>query len=46
MGFWGISLGCVAAQAYPTKMKLGVVIPYAKEIQKKFESRNTAPEFC
>ena len=30
---------------YPTTMKLGTVIPYLKKIQKKYESRDTLPEF-
>ena len=32
--------------AYPTMMKLGIVIPYLKRIQKIYESRDTLPEFC
>ena len=31
---------------YPTRMKLGTVIPYLKKIQKIYESRDTPPEFC
>ena len=31
---------------YPTKMKLGTVIPYLKKIQKIYESRDTPLEFC
>ena len=31
---------------YPAMMKLGTVIPYLKMIQKIYESRDTAPEFC
>ena len=31
---------------YPTLMKLGTVIPYPKEIQKIYESRDTPLEFC
>ena len=31
---------------YPTKMKLGTVIPYLKKIQKIYESRDTLLEFC
>ena len=31
---------------YPTVMKFGTVIPYLKEIQKIFESRDTPPDFC
>ena len=31
---------------YPTVMKVGTVIPYLKEIQKIFESRDTPPDFC
>ena len=27
-------------------MKLGKFIPYLKEIQKMYESRDTRPEFC
>ena len=31
---------------YPTKMKLGTVIPYPMKIQKIYESRDTRLEFC
>ena len=31
---------------YPTMMKLGTVIPYPKNIQKIYESRDTPLEFC
>ena len=31
---------------YPTMMKLGILILYAKKIQKIYESCDTAPEFC
>ena len=31
---------------YPAMMKLGTVIPYLKKIQKLYESRDTALEFC
>ena len=31
---------------YPTKMKLGTIIPYLKKTQKIYESRNTPLEFC
>ena len=31
---------------YPAMMKLGTVIPYLKKIQKIYESRDAAPEFC
>ena len=31
---------------YPTMMKLSTVIPYLKEIDKKYESRDTPREFC
>ena len=31
---------------YPTMMKLGIVGPYPKKIQKIYESRDTALEFC
>ena len=31
---------------YPRVMKLGKFIPYLKEIQKMYESRDTCPEFC
>ena len=31
---------------YPTMMKLGKVIPYAKKIQKIYESRDIPFEFC
>ena len=30
----------------PTMMKLGIVIPYLKKIQKIFESRDTPSDFC
>ena len=33
-------------QTYPTMMKLGTVIPYPKNIQKIYESRDTPLEFC
>ena len=33
-------------RTYPTRMKLGTVIPYLKKIKKINESRDTAPEFC
>ena len=32
--------------AYPTMMKLGTVIPYLKQIQKIYESRDTPLKFC
>ena len=52
--FWGCSRMEVAKMAplpklchrYPTMMKLGTVIPYLKEIQKIYESRDTPLEFC
>ena len=31
---------------YPTMIKLGTVIPYPKKFQKKYESRDTHPDFC
>ena len=31
---------------YLTMMKLGTVIPYINKIQKIYESRDTASEFC
>ena len=31
---------------YPTMMKLGIVIPYPKKIQKRYKSRDTPLEFC
>ena len=31
---------------HPTMMKLGTVIPYLKEIQKIYKSRDTPFEFC
>ena len=31
---------------YPTMIKLGTVIPYLKNIQKLYESRDTTPESC
>ena len=31
---------------YLTMMKLATVIPYLKEIQKVYESRDKPPEFC
>ena len=31
---------------YPTMMKLGTVISYAKKIQKIYESRDTPLDFC
>ena len=31
---------------YPTMIKLGTVIPYLKEIQKIYESRDTPPDVC
>ena len=32
--------------AYPTTMKLGIVIPYLKKIQETYKSCNTPLEFC
>ena len=32
--------------AYPTMMKLSTVMPYLKEIQKIYESRDSLLEFC
>ena len=34
------------SHAYSTMMKLGIVIPYPKKIQKIDESRDTLLEFC
>ena len=31
---------------YPTKKKLGTIIPYLKKTQNIYESRNTPLEFC
>ena len=31
---------------YPTKMKLGTIIPYLKKTQKVYESRDVPHEFC
>ena len=31
---------------YPTIMKLGIVIPYVRKIQKIFKSRDTCLDFC
>ena len=31
---------------YPTKMKLGRVIPYLKKTQKKYKSRDAHLKFC
>ena len=31
---------------YPTVMKLGTAIPCLKKIQKKYELRDTPPDFC
>ena len=31
---------------YSTMMRLGIVIPYPKKIQKIYESRDTPLEFC
>ena len=31
---------------YPTMMKFGIVVPYPKEIQKRYESRDTPLQFC
>ena len=31
---------------YPTMMKLGTVLPYPKEIQNIYESRDIPLEFC
>ena len=33
-------------RTYPTMMKLDIVIPYIKKIQKIYESRDNPPEFC
>ena len=56
MGFFGAAHGWGEGQkgptlpkichTYPTKMKLGTVIPYPKKIQKRYESRDTPREFC
>ena len=39
---WG---GANTYHTYLTIMKFGTVIPYLKKIQKKYESRDTLPEF-
>ena len=56
--FWGCSWmrggGGVGQKAplpkichtYPTKMKLGIIIPYLKKTQKIYESCDTSLEFC
>ena len=31
---------------YPTKMKLGTIIPYLKKTKKIYESRDTLLDFC
>ena len=56
MGFFAATHGWGAGQkgpplpkfcnTYPTMMKRGTVIPYPKNIQKIYESRDTSLEFC
>ena len=55
MGFFGAGHGWGVGKkaplhkichTYPTTMKLGTVIPKPKEIQKRYESRDTPVEFC
>ena len=56
MGFFGAAHGWSGGgkkpplpkicHTYPTMMKLGTVIPYPKEIQKIYESRDAPLEFC
>ena len=54
MGFFGATYGWGAKRGpfpkichtYPTMIKLGKVIPHLKKIQKMYESRLTAREFC
>ena len=43
MGFFEAAHGWAdkICHPYPTKMKLGTVIPYPKKIQKIYESRDT-----
>ena len=54
MGLFGAAHGWGAKRlplpkichTYPTKMKLGTVIPYLKKIKKIYKSRDTPLEFC
>ena len=55
MGFFGATQGWGSAKkaplskichSYPTMMKLGIVIPYPKKIQKIYKLRDTPLEFC
>ena len=47
-GWGGGKKACLPkiCHTYPTTMNLDTVIPYLKQIQKIFESRDTLPEFC
>ena len=47
MGFFGAAHGWDKfCHTYPTRMKLGTVIPYLKKFQKLYESCDTPLEFC
>ena len=56
MGFFGAAHGWGGGaktfplpkicHTYSTMVKLGIVIPYPKKIQKIYESRDTPLEFC
>ena len=56
MGFFGAAHGLGRGGAkgplpkichtYPTMVKLGTIIPYLKDTQKMYESRDTPLEFC
>ena len=43
-GLWGPSPKI--CHTYPAMMKLGIVIPYLKKIQKIYESRDNPTEIC
>ena len=45
---WGVKKSPLPknCRTYPTKMKLGAVIPYLKNTQKIHKSRDTPHEFC
>ena len=45
---WGSQKGPLPkiCHKYPTKMKLGTVIPYLQKMQKIYESRDTLLKFC
>ena len=45
---WGLKKSPLPknCRTYPTKMKLGAVIPYLKNTQKIHKSRDTPHEFC